>query len=164
MKKIILYLCCCFPALLMGQVTPDTDLYKSIQKNDSLLFNIGFNTCDISQFENLVSDDFEFYHDKSGITNSKKAFLESIKNGLCQSEYKPQRELLQGTMEVFPLENNGILYGAIQMGRHRFFETHNGKKQYESTARFTHVWILKNGKWEFLRGLSYDHLMKDVGN
>jgi hypothetical protein len=105
-----------------AQVDTTAALYKTIKTNDSLLFTIGFNTCDITQFEKLVSDTFEFYHDKSGLTNSKDAFIASIKNGLCKSDYKASRELVAGSMQVFPLENNDVLYGAVQTGKHRFYE------------------------------------------
>ena len=56
---------------ITSQVKKSSKLYKTIKEKDSLLFNIGFNTCDITQFKNLVSDNFEFYHDQAGITNSK---------------------------------------------------------------------------------------------
>ena len=65
-----------------AQVASDSDLYKTILEKDSLLFNVGFNNCDISQFENLLSDHLQFYHDKDGISNKAK-FLADLKNGIC---------------------------------------------------------------------------------
>lgn len=50
-----------------SQEEKNSALYKTIISKDSLLFNVGFNTCDISQFENLLSDDFEFYYDMDSI-------------------------------------------------------------------------------------------------
>jgi CubicO group peptidase (beta-lactamase class C family) len=141
-----------------GQVDKASNLYKIIQEKDSLLFTIGFNTCDITQFENLVSEYFEFYHDQAGITSSKSAFIESIRNGLCKLTYKPVRELAENTMEVYSLEKNGVLYGAIQTGKHNFYAIENGKPEYlTSVAKFTHVWILENESWKLSKGLSYDH-------
>jgi hypothetical protein len=142
-----------------AQVDTTAALYKTIKTNDSLLFTIGFNTCDITQFEKLVSDTFEFYHDKSGLTNSKDAFIASIKTGLCKSDYKASRELVAGSMQVFPLENNDVLYGAVQTGKHRFYEVgpDNVKKQ-TSTAHFTHIWLLENGVWKLSRVISYNHI------
>lgn len=141
-----------------GQVDKASDLHKIIQEKDSLLFNIGFNTCHIAQFENLVSEYFEFYHDQVGITSSKSAFIESIQNGLCKLTYKPRRELAENSMEVYPLEKNGVLYGAIQTGKHNFYAIENGKQEYlTSVAKFTHVWILENESWKLSKGLSYDH-------
>lgn len=142
-----------------AQVEKDSESYLTILSKDSLLFNIGFNTCDISQFEKLVSENFEFFHDKSGVSDRKK-FLNDLKNGLCKSPetYQSRRELISEKTQVFPLYENGELYGAIQYGEHRFYEKMEGKpERFASTARFTHVWILENGVWKLNKGLSYDH-------
>ncbi|MBK6965517.1 MAG: nuclear transport factor 2 family protein [Bacteroidales bacterium] len=85
-----------------------------------MLFEVGFNNCDITQFENLVSEDFEFYHDKSGITATKADFIAGIRDGLCKMNYKARRELVENSLEVYPMENKGVLYGVIQTGSHRF--------------------------------------------
>ncbi|RNI23414.1 serine hydrolase [Rufibacter latericius] len=149
------------PFISKAQEPASSDLYKAIMRQDSLLFNVGFNTCNIGQFESLLSNDFEFYHDKGGITSSKAEFIAGFKNGLCKSPstYQSRRELVTGSTEVFPLYKNKELYGAIQTGRHRFYEKEAAKAEtFASTARFSHVWQLENGNWKFLRGLSYDHL------
>lgn len=159
MKHILLFLSVMLASFrLFSQVDTSTELFTSLKIKDSLLFNIGFNTCDISQFENLVSDHFEFYHDKSGITSSKTAFISSIREGLCKLPYKARRELIEGSLEVYPLEKNGVLYGAIQMGKHRFYALEKDKtEQLTGVARFTHVWLIEHGIWKLSRGLSYDH-------
>ena len=54
--------------IAFGQVDKTSALYKTIKEKDSLLFNLGFNNCDIKQFENLVSENFKFYHDQSRST------------------------------------------------------------------------------------------------
>ena len=83
MKKIIaaffLLMTC---AASFSQVAKTSELYKTLKTNDSLLFNIGYNNRDISQFENFISDNFEFYHDEGGAMLSKSAFISSIKEGL----------------------------------------------------------------------------------
>lgn len=147
------------PLAASAQVDVHSDLYKTILSQDSLLFQVGFNTCDIHQFEVLLSEKFEFFHDKGGISDKDK-FLSDLKNGLCQSPgtYQSRRELIPGSTQVFPLYENGKLYGAIQTGEHRFYENIQGKpERFASTARFTHVWILENGTWKLSKGLSYDH-------
>lgn len=149
---------CLTPFSMYSQVAPSSGLFRTLKAQDSLLFEVGFNTCDIAQFENLISDDFEFYHDKSGITASKAAFIAGIRDGLCKMDYKAKRELVVNSLEVYPLENNGVLYGAIQTGIHRFYEVKDIKPdQLTSVAKFTHVWLLVNGEWKLGRGLSYDH-------
>ena len=146
---------------LFSQGDSSSELFKTLKTQDSLLFEVGFNTCDITQFENLVSEDFEFYHDKSGITATKADFITSIRDGLCKMDYKARRELVENSLEVFPLENNGVLYGAIQTGNHRFYEVKDIKPdRLSSVAKFTHVWLLENGSWKLSRGLSYDHQVK----
>lgn len=141
-------------------------LYQTIMSRDSLLFNVGFNTCDISQFENLLSDNFEFYHDKDSISD-KALFLKNLKKGLCGSigTYQSRRYLVPNSTEVYPLYKKGVLYGALQNGIHQFYEKSvgkneslaNAKEHFGSTARFTHIWLLENGVWKLKRSFSYDH-------
>jgi hypothetical protein len=149
-------------ALLLSTYLPARaqadSLYTLLSTNDSLLFNVGFNTCDLSQFENLLSADFEFYHDQGGITVSKQAFIASIENGICKSPYKATRILKEGSLKVYPMYNQGVLYGAIQTGIHSFYEQAPGTPQkLTSIAQFTHLWLLQDGKWQLSRVLSYDH-------
>lgn len=142
-----------------SQEEKNSELYKTIMSKDSLLFNVGFNTCDVSQFENLLSNNFEFYHDKDSIQD-KALFLKNIRKGLCSSTktYEARRDLVAESTEIYPLSKNGVLYGALQVGIHQFFEhTPEGKDKFGSTARFTHVWILENGIWKLRRSFSYDH-------
>lgn len=144
----------------LAQNGEDSELFKTLKTNDSLLFEVGFNTCNLIQFKNLMSDDLEFYHDKSGVINSAFKFLDVIKSGICNpsNTFKARRELIKMSLEVFPLYNNGILYGAIQTGEHRFFEKNKDQPEKAgSIAKFTHLWILDNKQWKLKRILSYDH-------
>ena len=72
MKNLFLFCFLTISWFSSAQVESSSVLYKTILEKDSLLFNIGFNTCDISQFEKLLSENFEFFHDKSGISDRKK--------------------------------------------------------------------------------------------
>lgn len=157
-RQIILFFLIILSITTFGQVEKTSELYKIIKVKDSLLFNRGFNNCDIVQFENLVSENFEFYHDQAGITNSKAEFISGIQNGLCKLPYKPKRVLTENKMDVYPLEKNGVLYAAIQTGIHNFYAVDNNKSEYlTSIAKFTHVWIIENGDFKLTKGLSYDH-------
>jgi len=149
-------------ATMYSQIDNSSELFKTLKKNDSLLFNIGFNTCKIEAFENLVAADLEFYHDKGGITHSKEEFLEVFRSGICKSDdFKSRRELVEGSLQVYPLYDNTVLYGAIQIGEHRFFETIKGQQETAgSIAKFTHVWLKEGDQWLVKRVLSYDHKMK----
>lgn len=143
-----------FNAQLYSQVTPTSDLYQAIKAKDHSLFEVGFNQCNLDEIEKLVVDDIEFYHDKDGITRSKKKFLSSIKKNLCTSGInRIKRVLDEASFEVFPLYENGKLYGAIQNGVHSFGETQ---------ATYSHVWLLEKGAWKLSRVLSYNHHSKGL--
>lgn len=156
-KKILLsfLIAIIFSANSKAQVDKNSDLYKAIISKDSLLFNVGFNTCDISQFENLLRTNLNFYHDKDGISDKTK-FLYDLKNGLCKNPETRQvkRVLVKESTKIFPLYTNGMLYGAVQQGEHLFYEKQESQP---GIAKFTNVWQLENGDWKLATSLSFDH-------
>jgi len=144
-----------------AQVSKNSKLYQEIKAQDSLLFTIGFNTCDVGQFDRLLTADFKMFHDKAGITATKEEFLKGIKDGLCKMNYKAERQLVPESMIVYPLEKNGVLYGAIQVADHKFYGIEPNKPKYlTSVAKITHLWLLENGVWKLAQSLSYDHREK----
>ncbi|MFD2940851.1 serine hydrolase [Flavobacterium notoginsengisoli] len=165
--KIFLFGILCFQFQMgFSQEQKNSPLYKIIMSRDSLLFNIGFNTCDISVSESLCSDQLEFYHDKNGLSN-KTDFVKTMKSGLCASPstYQSKRELIDESTKIYPLYKNGVLYAALQNGIHYFYENKTNKgepflKENEKLvgkARFSHLWVLENNDWKLKRILSYDH-------
>ena len=161
-KKLVIILLFMVNFSALSQVDKKSELYKTILSKDSLLFTVGFNTCDISQFESLLSEKFEFFHDKDGISDRKK-FLKDLRNGLCgnTANYQARRELLPKSTAIFALYEKGKLYGAIQEGVHQFFEKQTGKpEQFGSSAKFTHVWLLENQEWKLVKSLSFEHNAK----
>lgn len=157
MRKIAILVATVLSTAAYSQVHESTDLYKSISKSDSLVFDIGFNTCDIEVLQDLISDEFVFFHDQGGITSSKEAFLESIQ-GICGLPYTATRALNKSTTSIYPLHRNDTLYGAIQHGEHRFFaEEGTNQKYLTSIASFTHVWLLDHKAWKLSTVLSYNH-------
>ena len=143
---------------LHAQLDKTAELHLTLQKLDSTLFDAAFNTCDLPVLEGLISERCEFFHDQSGYVPSKEGFLENIK-GLCQLEYRPRRELVEGSLETYPLKNFDGLYGAIQTGNHKFYAKYPNEEQEKltSVAQFTHVWILEGEAWRLVKVLSYDH-------
>ncbi|WP_460219522.1 nuclear transport factor 2 family protein [Psychroserpens sp. MEBiC05023] len=143
--------------------TTHSEVYNILKANDSLLFERAFNACETQYLKQLIAEDFEFYHDIGGIESSKEGFIKSMRNGICNSNNatKSRRELVEGSLEVFPLKNNGEIYGALQNGVHKFFETTNGKEVAGSIAKFSHLWILENDTWLLKRVISFDHQMQD---
>lgn len=146
---------------LNAQVSTDSEVYKTLKANDSLIFERSFNNCELQYLEQFIAEDFEFYHDIAGVTNSKEQFIQTMTKGICNpnNTTKSTRELVEGSLDVFLLKENGELYGALQNGVHKFYETTNGNKIAGSTAKFSHLWILENGKWFLKRVISYNHIM-----
>lgn len=143
--------------LAKGQESRTSELYKTLKNRDSLVFDVGFNQCNLAPYDTLISEDLEFYHDKGGITNGKIAFIKTVQSNICNGKDKPKRELVDSALNVFALYNNGILYGAIQEGVHLFYIKEMNGWRHTATAAFTHLWLIENGCWKLKRVLSYDH-------
>jgi hypothetical protein len=133
------------------------ELFDELAEKDRQLYDAVFNTCDLEALRGLVTGDFEMYHDKSGlVANSGRRFVQNIRD-LCDrrkwgADYPARRELVQGSMEVFPLDH----YGAIQTGVHRFYR--EGGTVPVEVSRFTHIWKKDDdGTWKLARAMSYDH-------
>lgn len=140
-----------------AQITPK-QLTAIILQHDSLFWNT-YNTCDLAGMRKFFTDDAEFYHDKGGITLGGDNLVASIKNGLCaSSNYHLRREVVPGTVKVYPMQKNDSIYAAIMTGEHYFYITADGKPEYlDGQANFSHLWILKDGEWRMSRVLSYNH-------
>jgi hypothetical protein len=146
----------------IAQLAPESELHLLLKSKDSLLFNAAFNTCDTGVLEDLFTEDFEFYHDKGGATTGREAFLQPLKEQCKARDVSaPQpakRILLEDSLKVYPLYSEGVLYGAIQEGVHRF-EFLNDRQEYQKgdIAKFTHLWIKVGNDWKVKRELSFDH-------
>ncbi|MEH7889436.1 serine hydrolase [Elizabethkingia meningoseptica] len=159
---LLLFLILFSPAY--AQLKPSDALYKTIMSKDSLLFSVGFNTCNVGEVERTLSDRFEFYHDKDGVADKNK-FMADFKKGLCRTPdtFQAKRVLLKNSTEIYPMYKDGKLYAAIQNGTHQFFEKEiNQPEHFGSTAKFTHLWMLENGNWKLFRSLSFDHQLKQL--
>ena len=129
---------------------PEADsLFKTIQSLDSQLF-AAYNQCDLDKLATFIADDLEFYHDKTGLSRGRQAMVDGVKNNICG---KVTRELVPGSLEVYPIAN----YGAVEIGIHRFH--HPGRETTESIgeAKFIHLWQNKDGVWKVTRVISFDH-------
>ena len=131
------------------EVAAPAPLLTTIRALDTSLFD-AYNRCDLAKLGTLVADDLEFYHDQTGLSVGKAIFLENTKKYICG---KVRRELVAGSMEVYPLKT----YGAVEMGTHRFY--HPGREQEEAVgeAKFVLLWQNRNGVWKLARVISYDH-------
>ena len=143
---------------IKAQIAKTSDLFIELKKQDSLFFELGFNNCDGVYLEQHTDENLKFYHDNGGFQD-KKLFLERTKQNICGNpNQKPIRKLVENSLEVFPLYNNGELYGAIQSGEHQFFIREKNKEDVlDGQAKFTTVWTKKDGIWIMNDILSYDH-------
>jgi len=136
----------------------DGKLYSELATLDSVVFANVY-TCNSAKNETFFTDDIEFYHDKGGLTKSKKTLVDELRNNFCgEGKTKLRRELVKGSMEVYPISD----YGAVQLGDHRFYVTVNGKEVLSGVAKFIHVWKYDNGEWRISRVFSYDHNAPDA--
>ena len=120
-------------------------LYDSIIHMDSL-WEDSYNHCKMERQDSLISEDLEFYHDKGGLLTSKKQLIAALKNNICG---KVTRELLKGSIEVYPIKD----YGAVEMGYHRFHNINDAGND-SHYARFVHIWHRENGQWRITRVIS----------
>ena len=150
-RSVLGLFCILFATISLAQTKlPDSEaeLYRQIAHEDSILFD-AYNTCNLEKFASYFTEDVEFYHDKGGLSTSKKDLIEALKNNICG---KVRRELVQGSLEVYPINN----YGAVEIGNHRFYSKQDGK-DVVGIAKFVHLWQLQPDGWKVMRVLSFDH-------
>jgi CubicO group peptidase (beta-lactamase class C family) len=151
-------------SIIKAQTEKTDPLYTTIMAKDSLFFSAGYNTCNIQQMESLLSDKFEFYHDKGGFED-RKNFIIDFKNGLCKSPetYQIKRVLVDKSTEIYPMYKDGKIYAAIQNGNHLFYEKMgNHAEKLVGEAKFTHLWMLENAEWKLRNSLSFNHHPKQT--
>jgi hypothetical protein len=133
-----------------AQTAPATDsLRQTIQALDAQLFD-AYNHCDLEKFGALLAEDLEFYHDVGGLSRGRQATVTGVKNNICG---KVTRELVPGTLEVYPIAH----YGAVEIGVHRFHHPGLENVSPVGEAKFIHLWQHTEGGWLVTRVISFDH-------
>jgi hypothetical protein len=134
----------------------NADWEAQVRKTDDAYwheFNFGSSVAVMSH----LSSDVEFYHDLGGTLLGYEA-LAKVNAGMDNNKNRLRREIVPGTLRVFPLRRGPDIYGAIVMGEHDFFSTDSGKViKKTGKASFTHLMLLKDGVWKIARIYSYDH-------
>jgi len=132
------------------------ELYNTISELDSTFFK-ALNDCDLKTYESFLAFDYEFYHDKQGLTVSKGNEMKSM-NLFCGEQREIQqikRVLINESLEVYPITN----YGAIENGEHIFhLVIDNNTSKPISKAKFTSIWRFDNNEWKLARTISYNHI------
>ena len=128
---------------------PDDELFRTIASLDGAVFD-AFNRCDLEKFAKFFISDLEFYHDLDGLTRSRQSLVEDVRNNICG---KVSRELVAGTLEVYPIH----AYGALEAGVHRFHHPGRDDTEPVGEGKFIHLWQNTDGAWRITRVISYDH-------
>jgi len=132
------------------KVAPTSEeLFNEIAAMDTVLFD-AFNAKDMAKFKPLFAEDLEWYQDNGGKLSYETVFTNFDK--MFQSENKPTRQLVKGSLEVHPIKN----FGAIEIGIHQFRHIENGKEEI-GTFKFMAIWKKENNQWKISRMISYDH-------
>lgn len=147
------------PAIAAAAPVPAGDpLYKTVAGLDRSLF-AAYNSCDLAFMGGIVTDDLEFYHDRTGLAVGRGPFIESMQKYICG---KVHRDLIEGTLEVYPLKG----YGAVEIGSHRFCDARKYSTCVEAKsgdAKFVMLWRQDQDGWKLARVISYDHLDRPTG-
>jgi len=125
------------------------ELHNEIARMDSVLSD-AFNTQNLDKLKTLFAGDLEFYQDNEGLALYPQTMTD-FKSMFAQKN-KIRRELVPGSLEVYPIKN----YGAIEIGLHKFCHVENSKEEC-GTFKFVHVWQNQGGKWKISRVISYNH-------
>ncbi|HOZ86270.1 MAG TPA: nuclear transport factor 2 family protein [Bacteroidia bacterium] len=126
-------------------IPDDMLLYKQIEAMDRVFFD-AYNSCDLKKQESIYADNIEFLHDKAGLINSKAEIIEGTKKNICG---KVTRQLVPGSIEVYPINN----YGAVEIGFHRFFNNQE-KNAVSKPSKFIIIWKKDNENWKITRVVS----------
>jgi hypothetical protein len=132
-----------------GQATGK--MLAEITAADTAAFD-AFNKCkdpaELKKHAGYFAPDVEFYHDQGGVMWNRDEMIAKTAQNVCG---KYSRELVAGSMKVYPVNQ----YGAIETGVHRFCHFASGKC--EGQADYLIVWRFKDSKWEMTRVMSYGH-------
>jgi ketosteroid isomerase-like protein len=125
------------------------ELFDVISRMDTAMF-AAFNAHAVDRLMVLFTDDLEFYHDSGGL-NDHRGTKHDFTQLFAQSP-DIKRDLVQGSMEVYPIKD----HGAIQVGEHRFCHTERGQPDC-GTFKFLMVWRKTGDSWKVSRVISYGH-------
>lgn len=131
-------------------------LFSTISSLDAELFD-AYNKCDLEKLGSYFTEDLEFYHDQTGLSRGRQAMLDGVKQYVCG---KARRDLVAGTLEVYPLKN----YGAVEIGVHRFCDPKTNTtcgEEKSGAAKFVMLWQNTDGAWKITRVISFDHVSHD---
>jgi hypothetical protein len=160
-KSIVLFttlaITFCQLRVLLAQ-SEKQNLSNTILSIDSLFWK-AYNNCDVESMQKFFMSDIEFYHDKGGLTVGLENLTAVMRKNLCGNDnFRLRRVPVESSTKVFPMQNSSEIYGAIISGEHFFYVLEKEKEErLDGLAKFTHLWVLRDGVWKMSRVLSYDH-------
>lgn len=111
-----------------------------------------FNAHDVSALGTWFTPDLEFYHDKGGLAGHDSTMAGFGRMFTQATTADMHRELVTGTLEVYPIGD----FGALEVCQHRFCHTENGKREC-GTFKNIMVWRKDAIGYKVSRVISYDH-------
>jgi hypothetical protein len=134
-----------------GNTPAANALFATVSKLDADLFS-SFNHCaspdQLQKHASYFAPNVEFYHDMGGVTWSRRDYMANTKKNVC-GQFR--RELLPGSLQVFPIKD----FGAIEQGKQKFCWLESGKCFGE--AQFLILWHHLDNRWVVTRVFSYGH-------
>lgn len=126
-------------------------LTTQISALDTAVFD-AFNHCSdpaqLAKHAGYFATDVEFYHDTGGVTWNRQDMIGNTEKHVCGNF---RRELVAGSLQVFPIKD----FGALETGVHRFCQFKTGVC--DGIASFAIVWRHDASGWQITRVLSYGH-------
>jgi hypothetical protein len=141
------------------EVPKGAELERQIAARDAELFRLVFEQCDPARLRTMVDPGFEMFHDKGGmVARTSEDFVadyaKSCEEKKAPNAWRSRRELVAGTMRVYPVPG----YGAIEEADHVFYERQgDGPEKLVGKGRLAQVWSLSESGWRLARVLSYAH-------
>jgi CubicO group peptidase (beta-lactamase class C family) len=135
-------------------------LREQIIAADDILFERSFNQCDMAALEGILMPDAEMIHDQAGVNHGREAFMAPVRENICNGgPQKPIRKRVEPSIEIYPLYQDGRLYGALEQGQHEFYLREQGKPLVlTNRARFIILWTLTSEGWKLKSTVSWSHL------
>jgi ketosteroid isomerase-like protein len=124
-------------------------LFETIARMDRHLCAV-FNAHNVDRLMEMATKDLEFYQDVEGLKGYQQCYDE-FKN-LFAANTDLRRELVDGSIEVYPIKD----YGALETGQHRFCHTENGQEEC-GVFKFTILWQKTDDSWKIARVINYGH-------
>ncbi|WP_338792869.1 nuclear transport factor 2 family protein [Bernardetia sp. Wsw4-3y2] len=124
----------------------DDNLQGKIMKMDSLLFDVAFNECNLTLYKKIMSQNLEFYDDRTGLNTSIEKEIAAFEDR-CSKPFKLTRKLIETNIHKLGA------FGAVQTGIHIFLM--DGKPV--EVSKFITVWEFINDQWKVKRVISYEH-------